>query len=227
MASLPENMLFAPLMNEGEAVGIITVTRVAPGPFGEQHTRLLQMFADQAVIAIRNVGLFNEVQQRTEELSEALTYQTGSANILRVIASSPTDVKPVLKAIVESACELCEADDALVTLKDGDDLVFQEQHGSIPVVWQRQTIKRETPSGRAVIEGRSVHDHRLWRCRHQAQGAGKRRQRAFDQTDRFLAVARGDRHAAGGGELTQHGTGGLGSALPPTADITRTVAFVR
>jgi GAF domain-containing protein len=155
------SMLFAPLMNEGQAVGIITVTRVAPGPFGEQHTRLLQMFADQAVIAIRNVGLFNEVQARTEELSEALTYQTGSANILRVIASSPTDVKPVLKAIVESACELCAADDALVTLKDGDDLVFQEQHGSIPVVWQRQTIKRETPSGRAVIEGRSVHVHDL------------------------------------------------------------------
>ena len=56
-------MLFAPLMNEGEAVGIITVTRGAPGPFGEQHVQLLQMFADQAVIAIENVRLFNEVRQ--------------------------------------------------------------------------------------------------------------------------------------------------------------------
>src|SRR4030095_15436518 len=116
---------FAPLMNKGEAVGIITVTRVAPGPFAEQHTRLLQMFADQAVIAIKNVGLFNEVQAKTRDLSEALTYQTGSANILKVIASSPTDIVPALDAIVESACELCAAYDAVVVLKDGDDLVLR------------------------------------------------------------------------------------------------------
>ena len=77
-------------------------------PFSDKQIALLQTFADQAVIAIGNVRLFDEVQAKTRDLSEALTYQTGSANILRVIASSPTDVKPVLKAIVESACELCE-----------------------------------------------------------------------------------------------------------------------
>ena len=81
-----------------------------------------QTFADQAVIAIENVRLFEEVQAKTRDLTEALTYQTGSSNILSVIASSPTDVEPVLKAIVESACELCEAYDAIVLLKDGDDL---------------------------------------------------------------------------------------------------------
>ena len=83
---------------------------------------LLQTFADQAVIAIGNVRLFEEVQAKTRDLSEALTYQTGSSNILSVIASSPTDVGPVLKAIVESACELCGAYDAVVLLKDGNSL---------------------------------------------------------------------------------------------------------
>ena len=65
------------------------------------------------MIAIENVRLFNEVQVKTDDLSEALRYQTGSANILNVIASSPTDVAPVLKAIVDSACELCDAYDAV------------------------------------------------------------------------------------------------------------------
>ena len=78
-------------------------------PFTDKQMALLTTFADQAVIAIENVRLFDEVQAKTRDLSEALTYQTGSANILKVIASSPTDVEPVLKAIVESACELCEA----------------------------------------------------------------------------------------------------------------------
>ena len=66
------------------------------------------------MIAIGNVRLFEEVQAKTRDLTEALTYQTGSANILRVIASSPTDVAPVLDAVVKSACELCEAYDAIV-----------------------------------------------------------------------------------------------------------------
>ena len=113
------------------------------------------------MIAIGNVRLFDEVQAKTRDLTEALTYQTGSSNILRVIASSPTDVKPVLNAIVESACALCEADDALATLRDGDELVFQAQHGSIPVVWDRQPIDREGSAGLAVIDRVPVHVHDL------------------------------------------------------------------
>ncbi|MBR1122017.1 GAF domain-containing protein [Bradyrhizobium lablabi] len=93
------SMLFAPLMNDGEAVGIITVTRTASGSFGEQHVRLLQLFADQAVIAIENVRLFNETQ-------EALERQTATADILKVIASSPSDTTPVFEAIASSANRL-------------------------------------------------------------------------------------------------------------------------
>ena len=154
-------MVFTPLMSNGAPIGILSVTRVKPGTFAAHHVQLLKTFADQAAIAIENAQLFEQVQAKTRDLSEALTYQTGSGNILKVIASSPTDVKPVLKAIVESACELCGADDALVTLRDGDDLLFQAQHGSIPVVWERSPINRQWASGRAVVDRKPVHVHDL------------------------------------------------------------------
>jgi GAF domain-containing protein len=153
--------LCVPLLREGESIGTIVLRRTEVHPFNEKQIALLQTFADQAVIAIGNVRLFDEVQAKTRDLTEALTYQTGSSNILKVIASSPTDVGPVLKAIVESACELCEADDALVTLRDGDDLLFKAQHGSIPVAWERMPINRQWASGRAVVDRKPVHVHDL------------------------------------------------------------------
>jgi two-component system NtrC family sensor kinase len=154
-------MLGVPLMREGKVEGVLSLARPEPGLFNARQVELVQTFADQAVIAIENVRLFDEVQAKTRELTEALTYQTGSSSILSVIASSPTDVGPVLKAIVESACELCEAVDALVVLKDGDELVFKAQLGSIPVVWQRQPVNRHWAAGRAVVDRRPVHVHDL------------------------------------------------------------------
>jgi two-component system NtrC family sensor kinase len=155
------SMLFAPLMNKGASIGFVAVTRVQPGPFADHHAQLLQTFADQAVIAIENVRLFDEVQAKTRDLEEALRYQTGSANILRVIASSPTDVKPVLKAIVESACELCGAYDALVRLKDGDGLAFGAHHGPLPVSLASVPITENSTAGLAVIGREPVHVHDL------------------------------------------------------------------
>jgi GAF domain-containing protein len=154
-------VLAVPLLRDGKVEGILALSRPSPGPFNARQIDLVQTFADQAVIAIENVRLFEQVQARTRELTEALTYQTGSSNILSVIASSPTDVAPVLKAIVESACELCEADDAVVVLKEGNDLVFREQHGSIPVVWARQPISRDWAAGRAVVDRKPIHIHDL------------------------------------------------------------------
>ena len=156
------SILSVPLLRENESIGAISLRRTEVQPFGDKQIKLLQTFADQAVIAIGNVLLFEQVQAKTRDLTEALTYQTGSSNILRVIASSPTDVKPVLNAIVDSACELCEAHDALATLRDGDELVFQTQHGSIPVTWDRQPIDREGPAGLAVIDRAPVHVHDLF-----------------------------------------------------------------
>ena len=122
-----------PMLREGVPIGVLTLSRAEPRPFTDKQIDLVQTFADQAAIAIENVRLFDEVQAKTRDLSEALTYQTGSSNILSVIASSPTDVEPVLKAIVESACELCEAYDAIVLLRDGDELHFNAHHGPIPI----------------------------------------------------------------------------------------------
>ncbi len=108
-------MLFTPLLRDATVIGMIGVTRVAPGPFAEHHVRLLKTFADQAVIAIENVRLFNETQQ-------ALQRQTASADILRVISSSPTDVAPVLDAIVRTSLRLLASSRASVLLREGDTL---------------------------------------------------------------------------------------------------------
>jgi GAF domain-containing protein len=153
------SVLSVPLSREGESIGTIVLRRTEMHPFSDKQIALLQTFADQAVIAIGNVRLFEEVQTKTRELSEALTYQTGSENILRVIASSPTDVGPVLQAIVERAIELCEAYYAVVRLKVGDELQLSAHHGPIPVDNDKLLISRHWTAGRAVIDKKPVHVH--------------------------------------------------------------------
>jgi GAF domain-containing protein len=151
------SVLGVPMLREGIPIGVIVLTRSEPRPFTDKQIELATTFADQAAIAIENVRLFDEVQAKTRDLSEALTYQTGSSNILSVIASSPTDVGPVLKAIVESACELCEAYDAVVRIKAGDELQLSAHHGPIPVDSNKWLISRHWTAGRAVIDKRPVH----------------------------------------------------------------------
>src|SRR6516165_5622021 len=156
------SLLLVPMNSDAGPIGVITVTRKEPGTFAAQHIQLLQTFADQAVIAIKNVQLFEEVQAKTRDLEEALVYQTGSSNILKVIASSPTDVGPALKAIVESACEICGAYDAVVFLKDGGDLVFSAHHGPIPLRMDRWPISRKWITGRALADKAPQHIHDLY-----------------------------------------------------------------
>ncbi|MFL6824997.1 MAG: GAF domain-containing protein [Bradyrhizobium sp.] len=151
--------LAVPLLREGEAIGALALRRLEPVAFNERQISVLQSFADQAVIAIENVRLFDEVQAKTDDLSEALRYQIGSARILNVIASSPTDVQPVLKAIVESACELCDAYDAVVILKEGEELQLRAHHGPIPMNRQRWANDRTSVSGRAIADRWPVHIH--------------------------------------------------------------------
>jgi GAF domain-containing protein len=153
------SLLGVPMMREGVAVGVIVLTRSEARPFTDKQIELVTTFADQAAIAIENVRLFEEVQAKTRDLSEALTYQTSSGNILSVIASSPTNIDPVLNAIVESACELCEAYDAIVRLKDGNHLVPSAHHGPIPTNMDKWPIERNSISGRAVIDKKPVHVH--------------------------------------------------------------------
>ncbi len=114
------SILAVPLLRENESIGTILLRRTEVQPFSDKQIALLQTFADQAVIAIGNVHLFDEVQARTRDLSESLQQQTASAEVLKVISRSPDKLKPVLDVIVETSRELCNAFTAVIfLLRDG------------------------------------------------------------------------------------------------------------
>jgi GAF domain-containing protein len=112
----------------------------------------LETFADQAVIAIENVRLF-------QELKESLEQQTATSEILGVIASSPTDVQPVLDAVAATAARLCDARDALIDRVDGDVFEHVAVYGAMPVAGSRRPLTRATSAGRAIIDRRTIHIH--------------------------------------------------------------------
>ena len=117
-------VLATPLLREGFAIGCIAIRRPEVRPFTDKQIALLKTFADQAVIAIENVRLFKELGERNAELREALEHQTATAEVLGIISHSPTDVQPVLDAIVESAARVCGIDDVLLRLHEGNAMTF-------------------------------------------------------------------------------------------------------
>src|SRR5262245_27053663 len=122
--------LGVPLLREGTPIGVMAMNRCAVRPFSDKQIELVTTFADQAVIAIENVRLFDEVQARTRELSEALEQQTATSEVLRVISSSPGELEPVLQAMLENAVRICEAKFAHVYLYDGDAFRITAHHNT-------------------------------------------------------------------------------------------------
>jgi GAF domain-containing protein len=114
-------ILGVPLLREGIVIGLITLQRPTVAPFTGSQIELAETFADQAVIAIENVRLFDDVQARTRELTESLEQQTATSEVLRVISSSPGALEPVFNAMLENATRLCGAQFGTLTLCDGDE----------------------------------------------------------------------------------------------------------
>jgi GAF domain-containing protein/anti-sigma regulatory factor (Ser/Thr protein kinase) len=149
--------LATPLLREGIAIGAIFIRRMEVRPFTEKQIKLLETFADQAVIAIENVRLFQEIQERNAELREALEHQTATSEVLGIISRSPTDVQPVLDAIVESAARVCGIDDVLLRLHEGNIRVPRAHFGPIPIPSARAEVSIDEPQVRWMREHGTLH----------------------------------------------------------------------
>src|SRR5262249_15645510 len=125
-------LLGVPLLREGSPIGVIALGRNSVRPFTDKQVELATTFADQAVIAIENVRLFDEVQARTRELSESLAQQTGTWEVLQVISSSPGELEPVFQAMLANAVRICEAKFGDLYLRDQDAFRMVATHNSPP-----------------------------------------------------------------------------------------------
>jgi GAF domain-containing protein/anti-sigma regulatory factor (Ser/Thr protein kinase) len=155
-------LLGVPLMGEGTPIGVITLQRSTVRPFTDKQIELLTTFADQAVIAIENTRLFEEVQARTYELSESLEYQTATSDVLSVISRSPNELQPVLDAMLQTAGRLCDAEFALFfKLDDGKYRVVGSNNAAAELVKHLSehpiNLDRASLVGRTALERRTVH----------------------------------------------------------------------
>jgi GAF domain-containing protein len=150
------SLLHVPMVRHGAGIGVLTLRRADVRPFSDADEALVRGFADQAAIALENARLFRELQESNATLKDALEQQTATAEVLRVIASSPADLQPVLDTIVANAARMCDAPQCTVWLADGgvQHLVAATRRGFPRLVSE---IRPDLPSGRAMLEGSVVH----------------------------------------------------------------------
>src|SRR6187549_607102 len=146
--------LAAPLRQQGEVIGSLGARRIEARPFTPAQIKLLETFASQAVIALENVRLF-------QELKESLEQQTATSEILGVIASSPTEIQPVLDAVAASAARLCEATDAVIYRTDGEVFHPAAVHGTMLPAPMGTQINRRAPVGRTIVDRQTIHVYDL------------------------------------------------------------------
>src|SRR5262245_30312064 len=130
------------MLKDSRPVGAICMARTETGAFPKLQLELLRIFADQAVIAIENTRLFEEVQKRTKALQESLEYQTATSDVLNVISRSQTDVRPVFGALLDCAVRLCGADQGGICGVEGAKLVLVENNPSTPEAWAAAALTR-------------------------------------------------------------------------------------
>jgi signal transduction histidine kinase len=150
-------MVSIPLRHEAAAVGGLVALRYDVRPFSPDEIRLLEAFADQAAIAITNTRLFQELEQRTSDLTQALEQQTATAEILRVIATAPAELQAVTDALAANAARLCDSDEVAIQRLEGEHFRVLSRFGTQETVGSLVPADQRSVAGRAVLERRTVH----------------------------------------------------------------------